>query len=238
MMPAWCFFDATCWFGAWTNCTIRRNWLPVAAESNRPAASSLKVMPDDAEGRLGVGPRAAPPPQATAAIPQSAATAHRGRRRPRRGQLAPLAATGVVLSDTVVSPKSPSVRVVALGRTRSCSTPGADVCHAGDSGAVHARADRLGFGSLAPKPRWLAEPVWGSWRLGCPGFDGVRFLDSCCRVSTSPLANRSDSRKRASVLGRLMTKNENLSNPLRDALGHWRPCLKGGRYLVHAHDIP
>src|ERR1019366_326741 len=156
MMPAWCFFDATCWFGAWTNCTIRRNWLPVAAESNCPAASSLKVMPDDADGRLEVGPGAAPPPQATAAIPQRAATAHRGRRRPRRVTLAPLAATGIVLSDTVVSHKSPSVRVVALGRTRSCSTAGADVCHARASAGVHARADRLGFGSLAPKPRWLS----------------------------------------------------------------------------------
>jgi hypothetical protein len=38
-----------------------------------------------------------------------------------------------------------------------------------------------------------------------------------------------------------MTKNEarpNVSNPLRDALGHWRPCLTGGTYVVNAHDIP
>src|ERR1022692_1342763 len=153
MMPAWCFFDATCWLGAWTNCTIRRNWLPVAAESNRPAARSLKVMPDDAGGRLGLGPVAAPPPQATAAIPQRAATAHRGRRRPRRVTLAPLAATGIVLSDTVVSHESPSVRVVALGRTRSCSTAGADVSHAGDSGAVWLEQIDSGLG------RWRRNRV-------------------------------------------------------------------------------
>ena len=65
--------------------------------------------------------------------------------------------------------------------------------------------------------------------LGLPSFNVARPGES---------EQFQDARKRAGKAADQERGTPNLSNPLRDALGHWRPCLKGGRYLVHAHDIP